>query len=257
MDAGRAGRAEKKEDYRSYCLTWKERTLYVILYLCLDGMVSYLFYRSLIAFVIFTPGCVWFLRECKKGLGQRRRQRLEREFLEGMRAVSTALAAGYSPEHAFEEALRELEKMPKEHARMIEELRRIVNGLHMNQNLESLLLDLAHRSGLEDVQNFAQVFSAAKRSGGDLVALIRHTVQALHQRQEIRREIQVCLAGKRLEQNVMSLVPCLILFYVGFASPEFLEGLYHNGAGVIIMTACLAVYVAAWMLGRRIVRIEY
>lgn len=177
--------------------------------------------------------------------------------MEGMRAVSTALAAGYSPEHAFEEALRELEKMPGENPLMQAELERIVGSLRVNRNLEDLLLDLAERSGLWDVQSFAQVFSAAKRSGGNLNALIRHTVQALYQRQEIRREIQVCLAGKRMEQNVMSVVPCLILLYVGLASPEFLQVLYRNGAGVLVMTICLAVYLGAWALGRRIVRIEY
>ncbi len=216
-----------------------------------------MFYRSVVSFVCFLPGVFWFFGECKKSLGLKRRRRLEQEFLEGMRAVSTALAAGYSPEHAFEEALWELEKIPDENPLMEAELRKIVGGLRVNRSLEVLLLDLAERSGLWDVQSFAQVFSAAKRSGGNLNALIRHTVQALYQRQEVRREIQVCLSGKRLEQNVMSVIPCAILLYVGMASPEFLNVLYHNAAGVTVMTICLIVYFGAWMLGRRIVRIEY
>ena len=32
-----------------------------------------------------------------------------------------------------------------------------------------LFMDFGRRSGLEDVDNFAQVLSAAKRSGGELV----------------------------------------------------------------------------------------
>ena len=48
----------------------------------------------------------------------------------------------------------------------------------------------------------------------------------------------------------------LILLYVDLAAPEFLEGLYHNPLGVGIMTSCLAVYLLAFIWGRRIVRIE-
>lgn len=245
------------EDYRTYRLTMGESIGYMGVYLLVDGAVSYLFYRSWIPFFLLLPGWLWFLRECKKSLGEKRRRKLEGEFLAGMQAVETALAAGYSVEHAFEEALREMEKIPEEYGLIIRELRIIVSGLHVNRSLEPQLLELADRSGLEDVESFAQVFSAAKRSGGNLAAIIRHTVQALYQRQEIRQEIQVCLAGRRMEQNVMSAVPCLILFYVEAASPEFLEALYHNVTGVCVMTVCLAVYIGAWILGRRIVQIEY
>ena len=245
------------EDYRTYHLTVREGIGCAGGYLLLSGAVSYLFYRSWIPFFLLLPGYLWFSRECRKSLGERRRQRLEREFLAGLQAVETALGAGYSVEHAFEEALSEMEKMPWEYGVMIREMRAIVSGLHVNRSLEPQLLELADRSGLEDVESFAQVFSAAKRSGGNLIAIIRHTVQILYQRQEIRQEIQVCLAGRRMEQQVMSLVPGLILFYVEAASPEFLEALYHNTAGIGVMTACLAVYIGAWVLGRRIIQIEY
>ncbi|MDO5541483.1 MAG: hypothetical protein Q4F83_15690 [Eubacteriales bacterium] len=126
----------------------------------------------------------------------------------------------------------------------------------MNRNLEELLSGLAYRSGLEDIQNFADIFAAAKRTGGNLIAIIRNTMQCIGQKEETRLEIETCLSAKKMEQNIMSLVPVLILVYIQMVSPGFMDSMYHNAAGIIIMSICLAVYGAAWYWGRKIVNIE-
>ena len=64
------------------------------------------------------------------------------------------------------------------------------------------------------------------------------------------------LEAKKMEQNMMSIIPCLILFYVQTVSPGFLDGMYHNPTGIAIMTAALAVYAGAVFWGRKIVDIE-
>ena len=89
-------------------MTKAELAKYGVLYLFLDLAVSALFYRSWIAFLAFLPGMYWFLKEMGKRLEKKRRERLEQGFLMGMRYVSTALSAGYSIEHAFEQALVEM-----------------------------------------------------------------------------------------------------------------------------------------------------
>ena len=70
------------------------------------------------------------------------------------------------------------------------------------------------------------------------------------------QEIETCLAGKVMEQNIMSMIPLLILVYVKLSSPDFLEVMYGNITGTAVMGICLAVYAAAYFWGRSIVRIE-
>ena len=89
-----------------------------------------------------------------------------------------------------------------------------------------------------------------------MIAIIRNTVQSIAQKNETRKEIQVILSAKKMEQNMMSLIPCLILLYVQTVSPGFLDGMYHNPAGILIMTAALVVYLTAVAWGKRIVEIE-
>lgn len=243
-------------DYQTYRFSKKEKMLNVLVFLVLVGVISYLFYRSVIAFLLLLVLFPLFIKIRKEDGKKKRQQLLAEQFLSGMQSVSTALTAGYSVETAFEEALMELRNMYNEEALIVGEFRYIVSQLHMNRNLEELLCGLALRSGIEDIRDFADVFSAAKRTGGNLVSIIRNTILCVSQKEETRMEIQTCLSAKKLEQNIMSLVPCLILFYVQVMSPGFLDVMYHNAAGTIIMTICLLIYVGAWYWGRKIVDIE-
>lgn len=239
-----------------YGMTKAETAKYTVLYLALDLTVSILFYRSWTAFLLFLPGVYWFLRKTGKILEKRKKKRMEQGFLMGMRYVSTALAAGYSVENAFVQAVEEMKKVSRQDDQAFLEFRRIAGGLRINQTMEVLLLELAKRSDIEDIQVFAEVFETARRTGGDLIAIIRSTTAAISRKEETRQEIEVCLASKKLEQNIMSAVPCLLIGYVEAASPGFLNVMYGNPAGVLIMSGCLAVYVFAFLLGRKIVSIE-
>lgn len=246
----------EKTDYKRYRFTRMELLRFWSLYLLLDGAVSYLFYRSAVAFFLLLPGVYFYLKIIRESRRKRVLTELSGQFLTGMQAVSGALAAGYSVENAFGEAYKEVRKVYGEDVPIVKEFALIVSRLSLNRPLEELLLELAERSGQEDIESFAEVFAVAKRSGGDLISIIRGTVSAISRKEETRQEIRVCLASRRLEQNVMSLMPLLILAYVGLASPGFLDALYGNPAGIAIMTACLLVYLLAWALGRKITEIE-
>lgn len=243
-------------DYKVYRMTKKEIFKYAAAYILADVTVSILFYRSVAAAVLFLPGIYFFFREIKKELAQKRRKRLERGFLVGMRCVSTALTAGYSVENAFVQACEELQKFYSEKEPVLQEFRRIRMGIGLNRTMEELLSDLAQRSGVEDIEIFAEVFETARRTGGDLIAIIRSTTASVSQKEETRQEIEICLSAKKMEQNIMSLIPCLLIAYVGLASPGFLDVMYRNPAGIAVMSICLGVYIIAFLMGRKIVAIE-
>ena len=222
-------------DYKVYQITKKEMFRYAAVYILADVLISLLFYRSVLAAVVFLPGICFFFREVRRELAKKRRKQLERGFLVGMRCVSTALTAGYSDENAFTQAYEELQKLYSE---------------------KELLSDLAQRSGVEDIEIFSEVFETARRTGGDLIAIIRSTTASVSQKEETRQEIEICLSAKKMEQNIRSLIPCLLIAYVGLASPGFLDVMYQNPAGIAVMSICLGVYVFAFLMGRKIVAIE-
>lgn len=229
---------------------------YFAVYVLLDFCISYLFFYSPVAFAVLLPGLFLFFREQKRVLRRRRSEEIKGQFLDGIQMMAAALQAGYSAENALLEARRELGKMYQDEAYVTVEFSVMEAQLGMNRSIEALFQDFALRSGIDDIESFAHVFFTAKRSGGDLLAIIRNTVFCIRQKQETLQEIETCLAGKMMEQNIMSLIPLLILAYVKLTSPEFLEEMYQSTAGIAVMTICFLVYVLAWYWGRRIVQIE-
>lgn len=202
------------------------------------------------------PGAALFFAECRRSLQAKRAREMTRQFLDGIQMLSASLQAGYSAENSLHEAVRELQKVYEPDTFIVREFRFMDAQIRMSRNMEELFLDFGKRCAIEDIQSFAEVFLTAKRSGGDLLAIIRNTASCIRQKQETMQEIETCLSGKIMEQNIMSLIPILILAYIRLTSPEFLTAMYGNVTGVTVMSVCFAVYVAAYFWGKKIVRIE-
>ena len=176
--------------------------------------------------------------------------------MDGIQMMAASLQAGYSAENALRESIKELVKVYEPNAIIIREFRLISAQLSMSRSLEELFLDFGRRSAVDDIRSFAEVLLTAKRSGGDLLAVIRNTVFCIRQKQETLQEIETSLSGKIMEQNIMSMIPIFILAYIKLTSPGFLDVMYGNLTGTAVMTICFLVYVGAYFWGKRIVRIE-
>lgn len=173
-----------------------------------------------------------------------------------MQALASAMSSGFSAENAFRQARRELTRIYGENSMLAEEFAVIGRSIGMNRPVEAGLRDLAERSGLSDVEELAEIFAIAKRSGGSLPRILRTSARTMEEKSRVREEIRTLMASKRLEQRIMCLMPAGILVYVGLASPGLLTPLYQGLTGRAIMTGCLAVYVLAVWWGEKIMEVE-
>lgn len=76
----------------------------------------------------------------------------------------------------------------------------------------------------------------------------------IHRQVEAKEEARTILAARRMEQRIMSLMPFCIVLYVKLGNPGYFDSLYHNLKGILIMSLCMGVYMAAWSLSERILR---
>ena len=243
-------------DYGSYEFSRKELAANLLAYLLLSLLISWLFFHSLLIFAVFLPGIPFFLRMRKKSLLEKRKFQMLKEFTTAMQLVNASLQAGYAVENAFREALPELRKIYSSDSFIILEFQHIRSQLAVSVPIESILMDLSDRCPIDDIRNFAEVLQTAKRTGGDLMLIIRNTVSDIQEKSETREQIEAELSGKVLEQNIMSLVPILIIGYVNLTSPDFLDVCYRTLQGRLIMVFCLAIYFAAFLWGRKVMKIE-
>ena len=139
---------------------------------------------------------------------------------------------------------------------MTRELMWINAQVRLSVPVEKLLVDFGRRSGSEDIENFAAVFAAAKRMGGNTANIVRETANTISSKIDVEREIETSIAAKKYEQKIMSVMPAFIILYMQLTSPDFLTVMYTSFFGRLAMTACLAVYSGALLWSAKIVDIR-
>lgn len=247
----------KTKQYSRYIFRPLQMASYIAVYIMLSVALSIVFYHSiwgaLAIGIIVLP---FAIRRKRKELLSRQKQQLLAEFTDCIELVSGGLCAGYSMEHAWAYAQEDFGQLHGTQSDMYAELQNLNAGVRLQKPLEQLLMDFAVRSGLKDIEDFCQVLAFAKRSGGNLADIIQATVKKIREKREVEQEIQTVLAQKKLEQKIMNMIPLFLLAYVGISSPDFIEPLYEGVIGRLIMSGCLMVYGAAFLLSERIMSIE-
>lgn len=219
-------------------------------------LVLYLFFRS--AYILFIlPFCAVFYHQYnKKELVRKYKERINSEFKDALAAIASALRAGLSAENALSESYREMQVVYGVNAPITLELQIMVNQISLGVPMENIFDEFAQRTKVDDIETFSSVFKIAKRTGGDMVEIIHQTAEDIAAKIDTRNEIQVLISSKKLEQNIMSLMPLLIILYIELTSQGMLSPLYGNLKGVVIMSVCLIIYVFAYFLSRKIMDIE-
>lgn len=243
-------------DYNQYHFEKEEICFYGIIYSCLVLLIAYTFYHSFVAILLLSPLVYFLLMRQKKSLCEIQKKKLSEQFREAILSISANLKAGYSIENAFMEAYQDVVMFYGMDSMMSKELHFIISGLKNNVILEELLTSFANRSGLADVKDFSEIFCIAKRTGGDMNAIIRNTVNAISEKIQVRREIDTMIRAREFEQKIMNLIPFGIILYINMTSPGFFAALYHNIKGNIVMTVCLIVYGCAVLLSEKMIKIE-
>lgn len=248
--------SKKLPRYDNYKMTTQEYFIYISQGVLAAAFIAWLFYRSIIAFFLLLPLIYFYIRRKKKYLAAENQKELSLQFKEAILSVSASLDAGYSIENAFIEASKDLRNLYSATDIIVLEFSFIEGRLSANESLEKILRSFAERSGIEDIIDFSDVFITAKRSGGDLNAIIRKAAYHISDKIDVKREIDTLMSSKKMEQNIMNMVPFLIILYISISSHDFLDVLYNNITGCTIMSLCLILYAAAFFLAEKIMDIE-
>lgn len=256
-NSARTQSSGQPESYDNYRMNIREIICYGLQGVGIAALVSYVFYRSAIVFLLLLiPELIFLLRQKKKNLLHRRKEELNLQFKEMMHAVIAGLQAGYSIENAFTHAYQDICLLYGKQSMMAKELFHLTMELRNNRNIEDVLSDFAARCQIADIRDFAEVFHIAKKSGGNLVGILKNTADIISDKIEVKREITTMISAKRLEQRIMDIVPFAIILYIDASSPGFFDGMYHNPVGIAIMTVLLAVYIAAYLMAEKIIHID-
>lgn len=242
--------------YNFYNLSLAEYLKYGILGIAIVMVFSNIFYESLFASVFMLPMMFPYFGMIKKRLCNRRQNKLQREFKEFCMSLAAQMSAGYSIENSIKESYMEMSDLYGDNSYICRELKVISGKLKNNINIEEAIAQLAIRSSNQDIQLFSEVLSIGKRSGGDLIGIVRSAALNIAEKADIEREIKAIISEKQFENIIMNIIPLVMILYVKVSSPEMMAVMYQTIAGRIIMSVCLIIYIFAFLLGRKIMEIE-
>ena len=243
-------------DYEHYQFGRKEMLIYGLESVGIVLFFSYFFYHSLLAAIPLIPVGIFFLERKRKELSKRQRNTLKLQFKETILCISAGMRAGYSAENAFRESYKDMVRMFGAGSLICKELQYIIGGMQNNIPIEELLYDFGNRSSVDEIKEFGDIFAISKKNGGNIGQVITQTVEMISRKLEVDREIETLVSAKKLEQNIMNLVPFFILVYVNMTSKGFFQVLYHNLVGNMIMTIGVVVYIGAIFLEDKIMDIQ-
>ena len=184
-------------------------------------LTVWLYYRSAWPAMVLWPLGVWHYRRLEKECAERKKSEFLVQFKEAIQSMASSLHTGYSVENAVKETQKEMLLMYRKEEMICRELRFMVQQIYIHIPVEQIFEEFAARVRLDDVRNFASVFAAARRSGGDMTAIIQNTVNQIGDKIDVRREIDTLLAAKRYEFKVKRLKICIYCTNFSFYMPYF------------------------------------
>ena len=221
---------------------------------CVGIMV--LFYRSIWAIILFPFVFAFLLKREKEKGSQARRNQMKEEFMHGVSVLNGSLQAGLSMENAWKEVEKEMKYLYGDTSNFYVELKKINQRVANNLPIEKLFLEFAYKCKIDEIIQFAELLEYGKRSGSNWKKIIDVTVNQMTDRYEAKQQIEVMVAEKKMEQQVMNILPLGMLAFLQFSAWEYMSVLYHNAFGIVCMTIFLIAYIGAIALSEKILRVQ-
>lgn len=239
-----------------YHIYKKQYFLNIVVIIIIIFFIAKVFYGTFISGIMLLPLSIPIVFWRRKKIYEKRKAKMETQFKDMLISMADAMEAGYSVENALKESYRDLISIYGEDSDICTEQRLMISRLKFNISTEMIIESLAQRSNLEDAKTFSQVFSVAKKMGGNMAEVIRNVADNIKQKELVKEEVNVIISSKKYEQKIMMVIPIFLILYVSVASPGFLDVMYCTWKGRLIMTLFMICYASAYLWSEKITTIE-
>ena len=223
----------------------------------LGGVLIVLFYNSFIGCFVLLPCLPVYYKREKRLQKQAENQRLKKEFQQVIRLMTKGLEVGYSLEKCVETTAMEYEQMVEEkNSIMLSYLHIFTKKIQINIPIQQIFEEFAVDSGLDEAESFAQIIDTARKTGGNLPAILRRTTEIMVEKDQVQEEIITMMSAKRMEQKVMTAMPVGILAYMRLTSSGYMDPLYGNPIGFLIATIGVILTGVSMIWAEKIIEIE-
>lgn len=260
-------------NYKVHYMKPLEKVKYILIAFVVGAAVGYIFYGGIgkdeygqatnvtwflnitITTIMGLIAVKLFLPMKTKSIIDKRRSELAKQFRDMLDGLTTSLGTGKNVNNSFVSIYEDLKVQYNEEAYIVKELEVIISGINNNIPIEDILQDFGERSNNDDIKGFANVFKISYRKGGNLKDIIRNTHSTITDKMEITEDIETILTSNKMELNIMIVMPIMIIGLMKLMSPELASN-FVSPSGIISTTLSLFMFVASYLLGKKIIDIK-
>ncbi len=257
-------------NYDEYYMSFRERLIYTTVIVGLGGLAGELFYggwfknngtptllthiSNIVVFCVFgLLALKIFYKRIVEKKRLKRQETLRGQFRDLLSSMSTSLSSGANIYDSIRNSYDDLQGQYSENSYIVSEIYEILEGINNNVTVEKMFEEFGTRSGVDDIKNFAIVFATCNRRGGDIKKAVRRTYEIISEKIVIEEEIKTKVTSNKLQLNMMIVIPFVIVLMLKNSSSSFAES-FASVVGVIGLTISAAIYLAAYLLGQKILK---
>lgn len=183
-----------------------------------------------------------------------RRQRRQRAFSEQIPEILTllvgALRAGYGLSQAMDVVVKQLAPPASV------EFGRVIRAVGLGLPIDRALTDMANRIGTDEAGMIVTAINVQHETGGNLALTLDTIGDTVRDRLRMQREIRVLTSSQRLTGYILVALPLGLLFIMRVLNPTYVQQLFQPGLMRYVLIGVVLMWIAGFLVIRRIVDIE-
>jgi tight adherence protein B len=181
---------------------------------------------------------------------ERQRRLFADQLPDNLQVLSSALRAGHSLVGALSVVVDDCAEPSRA------EFQRVVADEQLGVPLEEAFGVVARRMASPDVGQVALVSALQRETGGNTAEVLDRVAENVRGRFELRRLVRTLTAQGRMSRWIVSFLPVGLLVLITLINPEYMEPLYTNTVGRVLLALAAVMVIAGSLVIRKIVNIK-
>ncbi|MFA5858637.1 MAG: type II secretion system F family protein [Elusimicrobiota bacterium] len=192
---------------------------------------------------VITKLIEWYRRTKKVEL-------FNRQLVDALGMISTALKAGVGIQQAFEQVAQEM-AWP-----ISVEFKTVVDDVKLGVPFIRAIEAMAQRGGSKELSITVAAISIAQEAGGNLSDVLARLAVTMRERYKLQSKIAALTAQGRLSGYVISALPILILSGMWVLDPVLMRPMYTTVYGILVLILILLMTGLGLFLIQKVVEID-
>ena len=206
-------------------------------------IISYLFFNNVFLAICFSPYIIYYIKISWNVYEKKKKAEFKVQFFEVMDIVASYIKTGMSIQRAFVQVLVDIKLLYGINSEIYEEIDYINTSVELDISIEEAINNLAKKKKIKEIDEFADLFEVSIRRDGNVVKVIESMCAYIRDEIEMDRQVRISINSVLQEINIMKLMPVAILTYLRMFSSEYIECIYKDATGLLIMAAVLISYI--------------